>query len=129
KSVPLLDASEYVSVLRSRQAVQIQPQVQGHVTRIFVTSGDEVRPRTPLIEIDPSQQQAAVNSQRANLDLARKQTERVRRLFAGGAATRQDLDQAEAALAAAQAQTEAQSVELHYYRVVAPTAGTVGDIP
>ena len=143
KSVPLRDASEYVGVLRSRQSVQIQPLVEGHVSKILATSGDEVRPGTPLIDIDPSRQRAAVSSQQAlhqasvaALDLARKQFSRIERLFKRGAATRQDFDQtqnalrqAEANASATEAQTQAQAVELHYYRVVAPTGGTVGDIP
>jgi RND family efflux transporter MFP subunit len=143
KSVPLRDATEYVGVLRSRQSVQIQPLVEGHVSKILVGSGDEVRPHTPLIDIDPSRQRAAVSSQQAihqanvaALDLARKQFARMERLFKRGAASRQDFDQAqnglqqaEANAAATEAQTRAQAVELHYYRVVAPVGGTVGDIP
>src|SRR6185312_1356303 len=88
-------------------------------------------------------QQAAVNSQRAlhqanvaSLELARKQFGRIEQLFKRGAATRQDFDQAqnqmrqaEATAQATSAQTRAQSVELRYYGVIAPVAGTVGDIP
>jgi RND family efflux transporter MFP subunit len=143
KSVPLRDTSDYVAVLRSRRSVQVQPQVEGHVSSILVVSGDEVRAGTPLLIVDPSRQLATVNSQRAvtaadaaALDLARTQFGRVQRLFKGGAATRQDLDQAETALRQAQARaaashatTQAQAVQLHYYKVVAPTEGTVGDIP
>jgi len=143
RSVPLRDATEYVGVLRSRQSVQIQPLVEGHVSKILVTSGDEVRPQAPLIDIDPSRQRAAVSSQQAihqanvaALDLARKQFARMDRLFKRGAASRQDFDQAqnglqqaEANAAATEAQARAQAVELHYYRVVAPVGGTVGDIP
>ncbi len=143
KSVPLRDATEYVGVLRSRQSVQIQPLVEGHVSKILVTSGNDARPRDPLIDIDPSRQRAAVNSQQAlhkanvaALDLARKQFARIDRLFKRGAATRQDFDQAqnglqqaEANASATEAQTQAQTVELHYYRVAAPVGGTVGDIP
>jgi len=143
KSVPLRDATEYVGVLRSRQSVQIQPLVEGHVSKILISSGDEVQARAPLIDIDPSRQRAAVSSQRAirdanvaSLDLARKQYARVERLFNRGAATRQDFDQAqnglrqaEANVSAAEAQTRVQAVELRYYRVLAPVEGTVGDIP
>ena len=143
KSVPLRDATEYVGVLRSRQSVQIQPLVEGHVSKILVTSGDEVQPRAPLIDIDPSRQRAAVSNQRAlneanvaSLDLARKQYARIERLFNKGAATRQDFDQAqnglrqaEANVGATRAQTQAQAVELRYFQVAAPVAGTVGDIP
>jgi RND family efflux transporter MFP subunit len=143
KAVPLRDASEYVAVLRALQSVQVQPQASGHVTRIAVTSGDRVQPGAVLMQIDPSQQQASVNSQRAaaeasraTLDYWRKQVARIRHLYEGGAGTRQDLDtalsslrQAEANAAASEAQTSAGTVQLHYYRVTAPVAGAIGDIP
>jgi RND family efflux transporter MFP subunit len=143
KAVPLRDASEYVAVLRALQTVQLQPQASGHVTRIAVTSGDRVRPGAVLMQIDPSQQAASVNSQRAaaeasraTLDYWRKQVARVRHLYEGGAGTRQDLDQAQSSLreaeanaAASEAQTKAGAVQLRYYRVTAPVAGAIGDIP
>jgi len=143
KAVPLRDASEYVAVLRALQSVQVQPQASGHVTRIVVTSGDRVQPGAVLMQIDPSQQQASVNSQRAaaeasraTLDYWRTQVARVRHLYEGGAGTRQDLDtalsslrQAEANAAASEAQTNAGTVQLRYYRVTAPVAGAIGDIP
>jgi RND family efflux transporter MFP subunit len=50
--------------------------------------------------------------------------------------SRQDLDQAKSARDAAQAQLDSldaqvreQEVQLHYYKVVAPASGIVGDIP
>jgi RND family efflux transporter MFP subunit len=143
KSVSLRDTSDYVAVLRSRRSVQVQPQIEGHVSSILVASGEEVEPGTPLLIVDPSRQKATVNSQRAihaadaaALDLARTQFARAQRLFNGGAATKQDFDQAQSALrqaqarvASSQAATRVQTVELHYYKVVAPTGGTVGDIP
>jgi hypothetical protein len=56
KAIPIRDASEYVAVVRSQHAVQIQPQVDGHVTRIDVVSGSRVRAGAPLIQIDPRRQ-------------------------------------------------------------------------
>jgi len=120
-----------------------QPQVAGHVTRIFVTAGDRVHSGKPLLQIDPLRQQAAVNSQQAageasaaTLALSRQQFERVSRLYAAGAASGQDMDQARAALRQAEAnaassgaQLRAESVQLRYFRVTAPTSGVVGDIP
>ena len=43
--------------------------------------------------------------------------------------SRTALDQAKAQLQALQAQVRQESVQLHYYRVTAPSAGIVGDIP
>jgi RND family efflux transporter MFP subunit len=139
----LRDVSEYVAVLRSRQSVQVQPQVQGYVTDIEVKSGDRVNPGSVLMQIDPARQQATANAQKAareaNLasrDYWRMQYQRVEKLYAGGAATRQDLDQARTALqqaeanaASSAAQERAAVVELRYYNVKATAAGTVGDIP
>ena len=53
-----------------------------------------------------------------------------------GVVSKQELDQAKSALDAAKAQVQAleanvreQQVQLHYYQVIAPRAGIVGDIP
>jgi RND family efflux transporter MFP subunit len=143
RPVPLRDATEYVAVLRSRRQIQVQPQVGGHVTSIGVASGDRVTAGEALMQIDPAQQQANVTSQlglrdanRAAVRYWRKRVERVQRLAAGGAATAQDLDQAQSSLqqaqgsaSASEAQARAGKVELRYYRVTAAAAGTVGDIP
>jgi RND family efflux transporter MFP subunit len=137
------DTSEYVATLRSRHSAVIMPQVEGEITRIFVRSGQHVPAGTPLMQIDPAKQQATVKSQedaraaqRASLEYARQQHERLVGLYAAGVASRQDLDQAKAALDAAEAQLAAleaqvrqQEVELHYYSVAAPTDGVVGDVP
>lgn len=137
------DTSEYVANLISRHSVRVQPQVDGHVTRIDVVSGSQVRAGAPLMQIDPRRQAATVNSQQAATDAAgatlaywRDQYRRIERLYAGGGASRQELDQARSSLHQAEANTNssaaqvrAQSVQLRYYEVIAPVAGTVGDIP
>ncbi len=137
------DATEYVATLKSRDSAVIMPQVEGQVTKIFVHSGDSVRPGAPLMEIDPLKQQATVKSQEssraaqeANLSWAKQQYDRARGLYAAGVVSKQDLDQAKSALDAAQAQMDSldaqvreQEVQLHYYNVVAPRGGIVGDIP
>jgi RND family efflux transporter MFP subunit len=143
RSATIEDTSEYVATLRSRHSAVIMPQVEGEITRIFVRSGQHVPAGTPLMQIDPAKQQATVKSQedaraaqRASLEYARQQHERLVGLYAAGVASRQDLDQAKAALDAAEAQLAAleaqvrqQEVELHYYSVAAPTDGVVGDVP
>ncbi len=143
RAVPVDDASEYVATLKSRDSAVIMPQVEGQVTEIFVRSGDRVAAGGALMEIDPLKQQATVKSQessraaqQAQLNWAKQQYERTQGLASAGVVSRQDLDQAKATLDAAQAQMDAldaqlreQQVQLHYFRVVAPRAGIVGDIP
>src|SRR6266851_7265827 len=143
KSTTFNDTTDYVATLKSRDSAVIMPQVEGQITQIYVHSGDRVSAGAPLMQIDPAKQQATVNSQEdtraaqeANLKWARQQYERTSTLYSAGVASKQELDQAKAALDAAQAQMRAldanvreQQVQLHYYRVAAPTAGIVGDIP
>ncbi len=135
--------TEYVSTLKSRNSSVLQPEVEGQITRIMVSSGDRVEPGQPLLEIDPRKQEATVhsqeanlNSRRANLELARKELERTRQLASAGVVSKQALDQAQSQFDAAQADVNAleatvreQSVQLHYFVVKAPSAGIVGDIP
>jgi RND family efflux transporter MFP subunit len=109
------------------------------------------------MQVDPRRQQAAVASQQAavssqeaertareaNVAFARQQEQRARDLYAAGAISKQELEQAETALRTAdanlkalqaqvqqqQAQVQQQQVQLRYYTVGAPTAGIVGDVP
>lgn len=143
REVPVPDTTDYVATLKSRDSAVVNPQVEGYITRIFVHSGDHVSPGAPLMQIDPTKQEATVRSQEnahaaqlANLKFAQEQYDRVSKLYEAGVDSKQDFDQAKSALDAAKAQLAAldaqvkeQRVELHYYRVVAPTRGIVGDIP
>jgi RND family efflux transporter MFP subunit len=143
KAVPVADATEYVATLKSRDSAVIMPQVEGQITQIFVHSGDKVAAGAELMEIDPLRQQATVKSQEsartaleANVIFTKQQYDRNKELFAAGVVSKQDLDQAKAAMDSAQSQMEAagaqvseQQVQLHYYKVLAPRGGIVGDVP
>jgi RND family efflux transporter MFP subunit len=137
------DATEYVATLKSRDSAVVMPQVEGIITHIFVHSGERVADGAPLMQIDPAKQQATLQSQEnarsaqlAQLKWAQQNYERVSGLANAGVVSKQDLDQAKATLDAAQsqfhsldAQVNEQQVQLHYYKVVAPRAGIVGDVP
>ena len=137
------DATEFVATLKSLHSTTIQPQIDGQITQIFVKSGDRVRQGQSLVQIDPRRQQAAVSSQEAeraateaSVAYARQQQQRASALFAAGAISQQEQEQADTALRTAeanlkalQAQVQQQQVQLRYYTIAAPTAGVVGDIP
>jgi RND family efflux transporter MFP subunit len=137
------DTTEYVATLKSRDSAVVMPQVEGIITQIFVHSGDRVANGAPLMQIDPAKQQATVKSQEsataaqlAQVKWAQQNYDRVSGLANAGVVSKQDLDQARATLDAAQAQLQSlgaqvneQQVQLHYYQVVAPRAGVVGDVP
>ncbi|HSA91619.1 MAG TPA: efflux RND transporter periplasmic adaptor subunit [Terriglobales bacterium] len=137
------DFTEYIATLKSRRSSVIQPEVEGQVTRIFVRSGNRVAAGAPLLEIDPRKQEATVTAQEANqrarraaLEYNRQELERRKQLFAAGVISKQELDQAQTAYDASKAEVDAleasvseQKVQLRYYTVTAPSAGTIGDIP
>jgi RND family efflux transporter MFP subunit len=137
------DVTEFVGTVKSRRSSTVQPQVEGFLTRIAVTSGTAVTPGTVLFEIDSASQQASVAAlestraaREADATYARQQAARVKALFDAGAASQQELDQsatsvmtAEAQLKAVDAQIRQQRNELAYYKVTASTTGVVGDIP
>jgi RND family efflux transporter MFP subunit len=143
KAEKIDDTTEYVATLKSRDSAVAMPQVEGIITQIFVHSGERVADGAPLMQIDPAKQQATVQSQEhaqaaqlAQLKWAQQNYDRVSGLANAGVVSRQDLDQARATLDQAEsqlrsldAQVNEQQVQLHYYRVVAPRAGIVGDVP
>jgi RND family efflux transporter MFP subunit len=143
KAQKIDDTTDYVATLKSRDSAVVMPQVEGIITQIFVHSGERVASGAPMMQIDPAKQQATVRSQEdaraaqvAQVKWAEQNYGRISSLANAGVVSKQDLDQARATLDAAQAQLQSlgaqvreQQVQLHYYQVVAPRAGMVGDIP
>lgn len=137
------DETDYLATLRSRNAAVLQPTVEGDIVNIFVHSGERVEAGAPILEIDPRKQQATVNNQEAayksklaTAEYDRVDLERKQKLYAAGVIAKADLDTAQAAYDAAKEDAAAlaasireQTVQLRYYKVTAPTAGMVGDIP
>ena len=140
---PVTISSEFVAVLKSRRSTEVRPQVEGIITQIYVRSGDAVASGKPLLQIDPAKQQATVQSeeaaraaQEAAVHYAEQQFDRAKELLKVGAISQQEYDQAESAIltakatwAANDARVRENQVQLQYFRVTAPTAGVVGDIP
>jgi RND family efflux transporter MFP subunit len=140
---PVRDVGEYLGTLISRRSVTLYPQVAGYVRRIGVKPGEQVKAGQLLLEVDPSRERAGVQSAQAQRNsalaqrrYARSTRQRAEQLLKEGLMSRQDYEQAvaqsaaaEASARSAEAQLQAQQVELGFYRLTAPFAGVVGDIP
>ena len=136
------DTGEYLGTLTSRQSVNVLPQVAGYVRRIHVSPGQKVEAGAPLLEVDGRQESAALESAQAQrssaqaaLELAKQTRERTEALYKEGLVSAQELERAisqaetaEAAARAASAQVSQREVQLQYYVVRAPFAGTTGDV-
>jgi RND family efflux transporter MFP subunit len=140
---PVPQSSEYVATIKSRRSATLQAQVAGLLTAIRVRSGDRVKAGAVLMEIDPRQQMATVQSLRATerqkkalFDFDSIEHERQRKLFEAGVSSRDAFDQAHQAYENAKADYESavearktQEELLSFYTVRAPFDGVVGDIP
>ena len=133
----------YVATIKSRRSATISPQVDGNISKIFVASGQSVKAGQELMEIDPLKQVATVNQQvgaqaqaNATYQFNKTEVDRQKRLFEAGITSRQAYDTAlqnfessKAAYDASDAGTATQKEQLAYYKIRAPFAGIVGDIP
>ena len=140
---PVPQSSEYVATIKSRKSATILPQVSGMLTQILVRSGDHVKAGQMLMEIDPRQQQATVDAQRATerqkkslYDYNSVEVERQHKLFDAGVTSRETYEQAEQSYQNSKADYEAavesrktQEQLLGYYTIRAPFDGVVGDVP
>ncbi|MFA6954702.1 MAG: efflux RND transporter periplasmic adaptor subunit [Thermoanaerobaculia bacterium] len=119
---------------------EIRPQVNGLVLSRNFTEGSEVREGSTLYQIDPApyraawaQAAAAVATAEANVPALRSRASRLAELALIDAASKQDADDANAALlrgeasvAAANAALESAQINLAYTPLRAPISGRVG---
>jgi len=125
--------------LQAHVTVQVGTQVSGQIRDIYVDFNDRVHKGQLIARIDPTllQQevlaaQAAVERSQAELEQARLESERVKRLFEGNAATEADALLAQYQFEAARASTKTAKVNLEkaqrnlgYTEIVAPVDGIV----
>jgi RND family efflux transporter MFP subunit len=79
---PVDEYSDYIATIRSRGSIEIRPQVEGNVTRIFVKPGEVVPEGQQLIQIDPKRQQATTSGAVAASGIASAEVDRSRATLA-----------------------------------------------
>ena len=119
---------------------EVRPQVSGIVQKRLFVEGSDVRAGQVLYQIDPAPFQAALDNasaalgrSEANLPAARLRAERYSEALADKAVSRQDYDDAAAALKQAEADVqyykamvETARINLGYTRITAPISGRIG---
>ncbi|MFP3866592.1 MAG: efflux RND transporter periplasmic adaptor subunit [Desulfobacteraceae bacterium] len=119
---------------------EIRPQVNGIIQKRLFREGSDVKAGQLLYQIDPAPFQVALDSAQAslakaqaNLPSIRLKADRCQELLVDNAVSRQDCDDATAALAQARAEIEYWKAEvagarinLGYTRVTAPISGRIG---
>ncbi|HEY9073184.1 MAG TPA: efflux RND transporter periplasmic adaptor subunit [Desulfobaccales bacterium] len=119
---------------------EIRPQVNGIIKKRLFREGSDVKAGQLLYQIDPAPFQVALDSAKASLGKAeanlpsiRLKAQRYQELLVDKAVSRQDSDDAAAAMGQAQAEieywkaaVEAARINLGYTRVTAPISGRIG---
>ena len=135
--------SSFPATLKGKTDIDIRPQVTGFITKVHVDEGEHVRRGQPLFTIDQVQFQAAVDQAEANLNSARSAvstaqiTEQNKRMLLDKNIISEtewqlaanQLAQAKAAVAQAEAAVVNARKNLAYTTVTAPSDGVVGSIP
>ena len=140
KPMPVL--IEAVGTVEPEQSVQVRAQVSGVLQSVLFKEGDKVKAGQTLFQVDPrtfqaqyNQAVAAVARDRAQLENARAQEQRLQPLLQREFITRQEYDVAvtsakslEATVQAGQAAVEQARIQLEFSRIVAPISGRTGQL-
>lgn len=115
-----------VGTLRPNEAVTVVSEIAGRVERIGFREGQAVAVGEVLIELDASILRAELAKARSDLTLARANHERAKALATRGMSTQRALDEARAALQAAEAGEALAQARLQKATIKAPLSGVVG---
>jgi multidrug efflux system membrane fusion protein len=140
KPMPVL--IEAVGTVEAEQSVQVRAQISGVLKDVLFREGDRVKAGQLLFQIDPrtfqaqyNQALAALARDKAQLENAKAQQERLAPLLKREFITRQEYDVAvtstkslEATVQAGQANVEQAQIQLGYARIVAPISGRTGQL-
>jgi membrane fusion protein (multidrug efflux system) len=108
------------------KSVAVSSELPGVVTRIAFDSGQIAQRDQILVELDSSVERAQLASAKARRDLAEVTARRYRKLVAGNAASRAQLDDVEAQLRTASTDVAAQQAQLERKMIRAPFKGRLG---
>lgn len=115
-----------VGTVVADQSIAVSAEVSGRVTRIGFKSGDVVEAGAVLVELDPTLDAAELQNLETQLELARKDYDRVAALYAQKRVSRSERDSAQSKRDALTAQVAARRATLQKKTIVAPFAGRLG---
>ncbi|MGD9661867.1 MAG: efflux RND transporter periplasmic adaptor subunit [Porticoccaceae bacterium] len=105
---------------------EVRPQVNGIIEKRLFTEGSTVEQGQQLYQIDDAKYQAAHLRAQATLKNAQQLADRYRELKKTSAVSRQQFDDAVAALELAKAEAELARIDLAYTKVLSPLSGRIG---
>jgi membrane fusion protein, multidrug efflux system len=122
----LVDETQAVGSLRSRQSVMLRPEVGGRVKDIFFNDGQRVRKGQLMVQFEDQLQQAQLSQAKAELSIAEANHKRNQELVAQNFISKRSLDESGAALEVARAKMALADATLQRLKVLAPFDGITG---
>ena len=138
KDVPIFVSG--IGTVQAFNTVSVRSRVDGQITKVLFTEGQDVKTGDPLFQIDPrpfqaafDQAQAARERDQAQLEGAQRNLERYAKLVVPGYQSRQSYEdqqatvgQLRASVKADEAQIESAKLNLEYASIRAPIDGRTG---
>jgi membrane fusion protein (multidrug efflux system) len=143
KMLPATTYREYSSTLEGKVNVEIRPQVDGYIEKIFVDEGAYVKAGQPLFKINDRVYREQLNNAksvlmaaRANLKRAQVEVDKLTPLVLANVVSDVQLqtakaayDAAKAAVSQSQASVGNAEIDVSYTSISAPVSGYLGRIP
>ena len=126
ESMTLVDETQAVGSLRSRQGVMLRPEVGGRVKQIFFDDGQRVRKGQLMVQFEDQLQQAQLAQSKAELSIAEANHKRNQELVAQNFISQRSLDESAAALEVSRAKLSLAQATLQRLQVLAPFDGITG---
>lgn len=126
ETMTLVDETQAVGSLRSRQGVMLRPEVGGRVKQIHFNDGQRVRKGQLMVQFDDQLQQAQVAQARAELSITEANHKRNQELVAQSFISQRSLDESAAALEVSRAKLALAQATLQRLQVLAPFDGITG---
>jgi len=120
------DTLDAIGSIAAVQGVTVTPEIAGTVSEITFQSGAAVARGDLLVRLDTSSEEAQLRAIEAQVELARLNALRLRRLRADNTVSQSDLDQAEATLKQDQADADAIRAAIGKKTLRAPFDGRLG---
>lgn len=126
ETVTLVDETQAVGSLRSRQGVMLRPEVGGRVKQIFFNDGQRVRKGQLMVQFEDQLQQAQLAQAKAELSIAQANHQRNQDLVAQNFISKRSVDESGAAMEVSQAKLALADATLQRLKVLAPFDGITG---
>lgn len=124
--IRLIDDTQAVGNLRSRQSVVLRPEISGRITQLNFKDGDRVRKGQLLVQFDDQLPQAQVKQSQAELSIAQANHKRNQDLVAQNFISQRTVDESAANLEVAQAKLALAQVTAARLKILAPFDGMTG---